>query len=278
MKTETRYPGTWLQQWMGGRGTWIASVSLGLLAALLAFLSLRSREEEVRAGWELVSVLVASGDLPAGSTVDAGTLARRPIPERFVTASVVKPEHLSLVIGQKLRAPLRSGDPILWTHFDTAEGPDGLAGVVRRRGRAVTVALGESGSVGGWVRPNDHVDVLGTFRDPSTHEMTTVTLLQNVVVLATGTEAGRFGGAGEGARTFGNVSLLVLPEEAEMLILAQELGSLSLALRHPEDTEVAVERSRATISTLLTGERSRELQRLRHETIQVIRGGAEGLR
>lgn len=264
--------------WIGGRGIWIASISLGLLAALLAFLSLKSREEEVRAGWELVPVLVASADLPAGAVMDADSLARRPIPERFVTASVVKPEHLSLVVGQRLRAPIRSGDPVLWTHFDTAEGPEGLAGVVRRRGRAVTVPLGEAGSVGGWVRPNDHVDVLGTLRDPATHEMTTVTLLQNVVVLATGAEAGRFGGAAEGARTFGNVSLLVLPEEAEILILAQELGSLSLTLRHPEDADVETERSRATISTLLTGERSRELQRLRHETIQVIRGGGDGLR
>lgn len=276
MNTPSRWSGI-PNFWSGGRGIWFASVSFGIFAALLAFLSLRSREVEVRAGWELTSVLVAAADLPAGTEIDAGHLARRPIPERFVTASVVKPEHLSLVVGQRPRAPIRAGDPILWTHFETAEGPEGLAGVVRRRGRAVSIPLGEAGAVGGWVRPNDHVDVLGTFRDPSTHEMTTVTLLQNVVVLATGAEAGRFGGAGEGARSFGNVSLLVLPEEAEMLVLAQELGSLSLALRHPEDTEVGIERSRATISTLLTGERSRELQRLRHETIQVIRGG-EGLR
>lgn len=260
--------------WLQGRKALAASLAFGAFAAALAFVSLRAREAEVQAGWDLVPVLVAAQDLPADAVVEADQLARRSIPERFVTASVVKPEHLSLVVGQRLRAPLRSGDPVLWTHFDTAEGPEGLSAVVRRQGRAVTIDLGESAAVGGWVRPNDHVDVLGTFRDPASQEMTSVTLLQNVVVLATGDEAGRLP-AGAASRPYGNVSLLVLPEEAELLVLAQQLGSLALTLRNPEDADVDTERVRTTISTLLTGERSRELQRIRHQTIQVIRGGSE---
>ena len=64
----------------------------------------------------------------------------------------------------------------------------------------------------------------------------------------------------------------MLPEEAEILVLAQELGSLYLSLRNAEDISIFEERARTTISTLLTGERVKKLQQRRYQTIQIIRG------
>src|SRR5690606_5157869 len=184
------------------------------------------------------------------------------------SSSVVRPAQARLVVGQRLEAPLQAGDPVLWSHFSTG-GAGGLARAVQAQGRGVTLQVGEAASVGGWVRPNDHVDVLATFRDPVTHDLATVTLLQNVLVLATG--GPEDGGAGDGTAT-----VLVLPEEAEILVLAQEMGTIHLALRHPDDLEVRADRGRTTAQTLLTGERSAELQRRREATIQVIRGRPRG--
>ena len=106
-----------------------------------------------------------------------------------------------------------------------------LSKAVRKRGRAMSMDVNERSSVGMWVRPNDHVDVLGTFRDPNSNQMVAVTLLQNVIVLATGqttaaTQSSR------ARQEYGTVTLLVLPEEAEILVLAQELG---LALPLPAE-------------------------------------------
>jgi len=53
---------------------------------------------------------------------------------------------------------------------------------VRETSSGVTIEANTTSSVGGWVRPNDHVDVIGTFRDPQTNENVAVTLLQNLVV------------------------------------------------------------------------------------------------
>ncbi len=256
---------TELVSWLRGRGAVAVPVLLALLAGALAWISLRSQVEEAQAGWELAEVVVAARSLAAGDQVGEGDLARREIPRRFVSTSVVRPEHLHLVAGQRLEAPLQAGDPLLWSHFGSGEARGGLAHAVQTPGRAVTLQVGEAASVGGWVRPNDHVDILSTFRDPASHEMATVTLLQNVLVLATG-------GAEAEAAPAGTVTVLVLPEEAELLVLAQELGTISLVLRHPEDLEVRSERARTTVQTLLTGERNAELQRRRHATIQVIRG------
>jgi pilus assembly protein CpaB len=76
----------------------------------------------------------------------------------------------------------------------------------------------------------------------------------------------------EGQREYSNVSLLVIPEEAEIVVLGTELGSLTLALRNEDDVDVLEERGRATINTLLSGERTKVLQQKRMATIQVIRG------
>ncbi len=131
--------------------------------------------------------------------------------------------------------------------------------------------VNERSSVGLWVRPNDHVDVLGTFRDPATNQMVAVTMLQNVIVLATGqlTEASH---SRRSDNTYSTVTLLVLPEEAEIMVLAQEQGSLYLSLRNSEDISIFEERARTTIQTLITGERVKELQKRRYRTIQIIRG------
>jgi pilus assembly protein CpaB len=136
------------------------------------------------------------------------------------------------------------------------------------------VPVRATAAVGGWVRPNDAVDIIGSFKDPATNEPVAVTLMQNVTVLATGRISATTNEnlLPEADRAYGDVSLLVLPEEAEMLALAQELGNLTFTLRSPDDVDVLEERGRATIHTLLSGERTRVLQQKRFNTIQVIRG------
>jgi len=68
------------------------------------------------------------------------------------------------------------------------------------------------------------------------------------------------------------VTLLVLPDEAQILTLAAELGSLSLALRNEEDLEPIEERGRASAHSLLSGERAKFSQQKRQKMVQVIRG------
>ena len=72
----------------------------------------------------------------------------------------------------------------------------------------------------------------------------------------------------------------MLPAEAEILVLAQELGGLYMTLRNPEDLDVYQERARTTITTLITGERVKKLREERYQTIQRIKiiRGLPGLR
>ncbi len=69
---------------------------------------------------------------------------------------------------------------------------------------------------------------------------------------------------------------MVLPEEAEVLVLAQELGGLSMALRNEDDLDALDSREKGTtIATLMSGKRMELLHAQRAHLFSIIRGGQE---
>ncbi|MGC4120967.1 MAG: Flp pilus assembly protein CpaB [Myxococcales bacterium] len=256
-----------------GKTPLLIAIVLGILAGVVAYLGLQREKKIVRAGWNLVPVIVASQDIPEGTTVTFEMLSQRPIPEQFVTSSVVKPDSASYVVGQKVLVPVQAGDAMLWSQFETSKTTERLSAAVLKKGRALTVDLtGAKMSVGGWIRPNDHVDVIGSFRDPRSGDQMATTLMQNVVVLATGklTATTNLNLLAESERGYNTITFLLLPEEAEILSLAAELGSLTLTLRNPEDIDQQEERGHSTINTLLSGERLNALRPVRDRLLPVV--------
>lgn len=259
-----------------GKTPLVVALVLGLLAGVVAYSAIKKKEADVRRGWNLVPVVVAAADIPEGTVVTFDMISQRSVPEQFVTSSVVKPDSASYIVNQKVLVPVQAGDPLLWSQFETTKAAERLSTKVQKKARAVTVEASKVTAVGGWVRPNDHVDVIGTFKDPQSNESVAVTLLQNVIVLATGKITGttNVNLIPESQRDYQTVTLLVIPEEAEILVLAADLGALMLSLRNEDDVDVLEERGRATINTLLSGERTRVLQQKRFNVIQVIRGAS----
>ena len=124
----------------------------------------------------------------------------------------------------------------------------GLAADIRKKMRAVSVNCSGAAAVSGMVKPNDHVDVIASFSFPKLgadgrtmiQEIVTCTILQNVLVLATGKETAKSAIARSdafGAGAYSTVTLEVTPREAEMLVFAEQIkGRISLALRNRNDT------------------------------------------
>jgi Flp pilus assembly protein CpaB len=104
----------------------------------------------------------------------------------------------------------------------------------------------ETGLVGGGsvVRAGDHVDVLSVLQLPDSKRLVGVTLLQNVVVLANAAPS-----SGEARQ----LSLLLIPAEAQLLALAREGGKLSVTLRNPSDDGLLESTDLATLSSTLLG-------------------------
>lgn len=261
---------------LSGKYPLFIALALGLLAGLFAYSAIKAQQKKVRAGWETVKILCADKDISEGTELDQDMVAVREMPEKFVTESFIRIEEDNtskheIPIGQRVLVPLKKGDPILISHFESAREAE-FSTMINQKGRAVTIDVQERNAVGLWVRPNDHVDVVGTFRDTEGNQLKTVTLLQNVVVLATGRINANTTYVPDEDKKYQTVTLLVLPEEAEILTLAQETGVLTLLLRNPDDLDYQEQRKVVESKQLLSGGKADELQAKRYKTIQIIRG------
>lgn len=230
----------------------LVSVAVGVLAFLLTFQYLRTKEREVedikrqiRERARKIEVIGAARDIPAGTAVGREDLGKIEVEEFSASDQVVRRDEVDMILGRKTRFQINANKPILWSDIEGGETiSQGLAPMVKPGLRALSLAIGGAAAVSGMVEPNDHVDVLGTFTLPSATvpgemESVTLTVLQDVTVLATGQQVSRqASSARRGARDTGysTVTMEVTPREAELLVFAQQAhGRLTLALRNPAD-------------------------------------------
>ncbi len=210
--------------------------------------------EKLKKGWTLVPVVVASQDISENTVLTFDMISQRPVPEQFVTTSVVKPDSASYIVGQEILMPVQTGDMLLWSMFETSKSVEKLSSFAKKDLRIFTVETTPASSCGQWVRPNDHVDVIAVLPSSEGKGMVATTVLENALVVATGKITGQtnLNLVPEGERAFKHVSLLVKPEEAERLALAQALGKLTLALRSSEDEGLRKSATPTTVKALFT--------------------------
>jgi pilus assembly protein CpaB len=233
------------EKYRGGdlvRKKWIVALAFGLVAGALHFAFLREVEAEARGGKE-IEVLVTTAEIEVGETAQEGMVAARSIPAAFVDERVVIAGRSAEIMGLPLAVNLEQGQMIQWTDF--VERPSDLANdlaeLIGPGQRAMAISVDSSLSMGGLLKPGHRVDILGTFSKGKDlrSDKVTVTLLQNVTVLATGRDlTGSKSEENEKTARYGTVSLSVGLEESELLAFASTLGSLSLVLRGYQDLEV----------------------------------------
>lgn len=226
----------------------IIAVALGLLAFVLTHLYLRAERARLYENARRVAVLVAREDLPAGTTLDSQNTTAREVFEAGLSRQVFRADQRNIVLGKTLRYPLRKGSPIDWVHVGAdLDELTGLASTIRPGMRALSIPVSGETAVSGLVRPNDHVDILGTFTfnsktRPGETETVTFTVLQDVTILATGQETARAELEivnNKRRSSYNTATIAVFPEEAELLAFAMNVkGNLTLALRNPNDVSV----------------------------------------
>lgn len=227
------------------------AIAAGLFAAFLTRQYMVGKDREVkrelaqlRNRYRRISVVTVTRDLPAGSVIQSADIGAIDVVESQMRSDRILQEDWRSVIGRKALHRLDKGAPIFWTDIEGGEPGSGrLSQDVKETMRALSISVSGAASVSGMVRPNDHVDVIGTFTFPSRDnpeesELVTFTIVQDVTVLATGAETAKNAGMQQSraSSSYGTVTLEVTPREAEMLVFAEQIkGSLVLALRNPSD-------------------------------------------
>ena len=225
------------------------SIVFGLIAAIITRTYLSAKDAEYNDlkkrfinRYGTMEVLCYRKDLPGGTTISQTDIGTKTVPKSGLRGQALTEANVMDVIGRKTISGHSRGDVLFWSDIEGGNPVSGgLAADVRAKMRAVSINASGAAAVSGMVRPNDHVDVIGTFDfegSAGRRNFVTCTILQNVLVLATGSETAKQRQRLQGLnRAYSTVTLEVTPREAEMLAFAEQIkGRLVLTLRNRNDT------------------------------------------
>jgi pilus assembly protein CpaB len=212
-----------------------------------------------------VDVLIAKGDIGMGTAVAAADFIWQAWPAATTGDSYVtkkdRPNAIEELSGSITRAPFTAGEPIREAKLIKANGGSGFMAAILPSGmRAVSTEISPETGAGGFILPNDRVDVILSRRKDndsknSSNAPTSETILTNVRVLAIDQTVEEKNGQRVVVGKTATIELT--PRQAETLAQSRQSGTLSLALRSLLDagkkTEVEDDSSRKDINTIRFG-------------------------
>jgi pilus assembly protein CpaB len=220
------------------------AVGAGGIAAYLASGSdNKTLPPEPVAQLQTVDVLVAKSDIGLGQSVKPEDLQQQTWPAATASSTFIRrnerPDATTQVLGSIARAPFIAGEPIRDLKLVRADGSGFMAAILPTGMRAVSTEISPETGAGGFILPNDRVDVILSKREKNPDRngpsdiVNSEIILSNVRVLAI--DQAPKEKEGQNAVVGKTVTLELKPEQAQTLARARQSGTMSLALRSIAD-------------------------------------------
>ena len=194
---------------------------------------------------QTVDILVAKADIGLGQSVKPEDLQWQTWPAASASNSFIskanKVEAMREVAGSIARAPFIAGEPIREQKLVKADGSGFMAAILPSGFRAISTEISPETGAGGFILPNDRVDVLLSRREKNPDRgapdiIKSEIILTNIRVLAIDQAPKEKDGIN--ALVGKTVTLELKPEQAETLARSRQSGTLSLALRSIADVNM----------------------------------------
>jgi pilus assembly protein CpaB len=221
---------------------------------------------------KLKQVLVVTDDVPIGGTLSNQmrwqSWPADGLDQGFVTRDK-EPDAVSKLKGSLLRAPMYKGEPVRLSKL-VGQGKNLMASILPKGMRAVATQISAETSAGGFILPNDRVDVIMTRRASKTGVQgggasgyITETILHNIRVLAID-QTIQEDEHGKKTKVGTTATLELTPEQAEIITVAQQMADkLTLALRSVKDDQ---QKAKSEADYLVSGNG-------RRGTIRMVKAG-----
>lgn len=229
----------------------VLAVALGA-GGIAAYLASGSKESPPPAPAPVVQIetteiLVAKSDINMGQVVSAQDIQWQVWPASAASSLFLRrndrPDAIQQLTGSIARSPFIAGEPIREAKLIKANGSGFMAALLPSGMRAISTEISPETGAGGFILPNDRVDVLLTRRDREAEKATGIeaviseTILTDVRVLAIDQTIEEKNGQ---RVVVGRTATLELsPNQAETLAASRQRGTLSLALRSLIDANTA---------------------------------------
>jgi len=220
---------------MRGNNLIILSVAivLGIVAAVLArnWLASHARSDQAATG----TIVVATKPLAFGSQLTADNTLEIPWSTAALPEGAFATKEALLKDGRRMTLALvAKNEPILRSKITAPNQPATLSSMLAPGKRAVTVRVDDVRGVAGFIQPGDLVDVvlIRTMAESRSNDSYSEVILQSAKVLAIDQITGE---RTEQPTIAKAVTLEVGVEEAQKILLATNIGRLSLILRQPAE-------------------------------------------
>ncbi len=227
-------------------------VFIALLVSLFTYGWLQKKTRVQVQTVETQPVVVAAIDVPWGTVLRGEMLKVEPFLKKSLPQGYFADKAAAQ--GRTVLYPVKAGEPV----FESKLAPvtvqtGGVGALVKPKKRAMAVKVDKVIGVSGFIHPGNRVDVLVTLQKRGEQEGATLpvtkTVLENVLVLATGTEIEKTGKQEKPVQV-DVITVEVTPEEGEKLALAATEGKVLMALRNALDNQEVTTKG-ITIPTLL---------------------------
>ena len=176
-------------------------------------------------------VIVAGMDIPQWKIVGETDVSEKKWPKDTVTQDMFTEK--SQVIGKVAINNVFKDEALNARRVVDPKGGNIFSLGFPENKRAFTVRVNDVSGVGGFLLPDNHVDVLASRKlSDASEEIRTETIVQDIKVLAVDQESTS---DQKKAVVVRSVTLEMTPQQAEEVFKAQEQGSIQLALRNPTD-------------------------------------------
>jgi pilus assembly protein CpaB len=221
----------------------VAAVAAGIVALLARSLLGGGTPQTVAAPAPQVvmsEVLVAVGNLTPGASLTAANVRWQDWPKTAVDPSFITqaaaPDLSKFVKGAVVRAPMMTGEPVTATKIIHADAAGFLAAQLMPGMRATSITISADTGAGGFILPNDRVDILWTQPVTGGAKFRTSTILKDVRVLAVDQTSESKDSKTVVGRT---ATLEMTPQQVEMVERDRATGTLALSLRALGDNQLA---------------------------------------
>jgi len=208
----------------------VVSVFVALIVSLVFYIKMKNVQPP-KAEIETQSVVVASVNIPWGARITNEMVKTMTVPKGNMFSGCYS--ECEKIVGRVSLYPINANEPILESRLAPLPSPTaGVASLITMNKRAVAIKVDKNIGVSGFIHPANRVDVLVTLPELNI----TKTILENILVLAVGTEVTEKG-KGEKPMITDVITLEMTPDEAERLALASSEGKLLLTLRNYGDSK-----------------------------------------
>src|ERR1700716_1786950 len=228
------------------------AISAGGVAAYLASgADPKPLAPEPTAQLQTVDVLVAKSDIGLGQSVTGDDVQWQTWPAATASTSFIRrnerPDATKEITGSIARAPFIAGEPIREPKLIKANGSGFMAAILPTGMRAISTEISPETGAGGFILPNDRVDVILSKRDKNPDKSGSADIVNSEIILANvrvlAIDQAPKEKDGQNVVVGKTVTLELKPAQSETLARARQTGTLALALRSIADLNAVETRS-----------------------------------